>query len=605
MLGFALAKEEGSDEMNARIWIATDSTRPLVTALGWNPEGDHAEQSNLLPEPCSLQVLVGGKWHSCAGSPSTVEAVGDRGKRYRIGVDAATRLTWEIVPEPDAITFAISGEGDGLEALKGVRFSFPLADKSQVLPTNWEPHGPIQLPAVVYTHKHGQVLLSCPEVPGLRGTYNTRVLTVEMPALADGEVYHLKLEPFVVAAPAGMKDTGIWKRARRNWLGAIAPSARKRPGILANNVESDEASCSTWFYSDQAFFTPRPAGVDLMPIVRKTVDYWLTRQMLETGEIICYWGKMTQFLDANASPLISAWAYVESTDDAEWLAERVELMERAADYLAGRDIDDDGMVEAIQTGNYNTIQKNKCKRSCCWFDALNCGHKDAYSNALIYRAWRCMADLEGKLGRTEQQARYGELADRLKAIYAEVLFNPETGWLTTWKSEDGTMHDYASTVVNGMAIEYGLVEPKQGREILAKLRAKMDKVGFTRFDLGVPMTLIPVLKADYLPNSGCGSPKLDDGTDTFEHYMNGAVFGAHVRPFLAAHYVVGDPEPADRILNAMLDRQADGQYRPDFTAWDGSKGSGYEGTLVEYYCFLQAALAGEPAMRQKLLRPLF
>ncbi|MCU0982241.1 MAG: hypothetical protein MUF25_24055, partial [Pirellulaceae bacterium] len=108
-----------------------------------------------------------------------------------------------------------------------------------------------------------------------------------------------------------------------------------------------------------------------------------------------------------------------------------------------------------------------------------------YCNALIYRAWRCLADLEKKLGRNEPEARYTQLADKLKAAYAPTLLNPATGWLAWWKSADGELHDYAAPTVNGLAIEYGLVEPVQGRAILAKLRQKMADVGFTRFDLGV------------------------------------------------------------------------------------------------------------------------
>jgi hypothetical protein len=151
---------------------------------------------------------------------------------------------------------------------------------------------------------------------------------------------------------------------------------------------------------------------------------------------------------------------------------------------------------------------------------LNCGHKDGYTNAFIYRAWRCLAELEGQLARTQQQARYTELADRLKAVYAKTLYNPETGWLAWWKSADGQLHDYATPIVNGLAIEYGLIEPSEGRKILARLSAKMRAVHFTRFDLGLPCTLLPVRRADYLQPDGLGVPSREDGTDTFQNYMN-------------------------------------------------------------------------------------
>jgi hypothetical protein len=246
-------------------------------------------------------------------------------------------------------------------------------------------------------------------------------------------------------------------------------------------------------------------------------------------------------------------------------------------------------------------------------DALNCGHKDAYTNALIYRAWRCLAELEGRLHRAPQQARYTQLAEKLKAAYARTLLNPDTGWLGWWKSADGELHDYAAPTVNGLAIEYGLVAPAQGREILAKLRRKMEEAGFTRFDLGVPSMLVPVLRADYLLPDAFGVPKKEDGTDTFGQYQNGGISAGHVLHFLAAHYVVGEPEPADRILRAMMERQGRGEFQNgvrdmnkrgiEWTTWDG-KPSGYEGYLADSFRFLQAVLLREAPFRERLYRPL-
>ena len=145
----------------------------------------------------------------------------------------------------------------------------------------------------------------------------------------------------------------------------------------------------------------------------------------------------------------------------------------------------------------------------------------------------------------------------MQAVYAETLFNPDTGWLGWWRSEDGRLHDPASPLINGMAIEYGLVDVALGRAILARLREKMRQVGFTRFDLGVPSVLTPFRKGEYLqglPSGECGTPARDNGTDTFGQYMNGGIHAGHVLPFLAAHYVVGHPEPAETILQAMLQR---------------------------------------------------
>jgi hypothetical protein len=470
------------------------------------------------------------------------------------------------------------------------------------------------------------MLLSDPDERGWQGrlegsrTEKTVDFIVELAAVSPGESYSLELSPVRLSAPEGLSDTALWQQARRGWFGAWQPSARwgdqsrpysAPPGVLANNVISDPASCSLWFYADQAMWTPQiTPDISVAHLVRRSVDFWLLERTRPSGEVVCYWD-YGNFLDANAGPLIAAWDYVEATGDTQWLAQRIERCELIADFLAQRDVDHDGMVEAVQSGNRGTLKQPG--RSCAWFDALNCGHQDGYTNALIYRAWRCLADLETRLGRPDQCARYKALADRLQDSYAQTLYNPATGWLAWWKSEDGELHDYASPVVNGLAIEYGLVPADQGREILGRLWAKLDAVGFTRFDLGVPPMLVPVRRDDYLLPDGLGIPQREDGTDTLGHYQNGGVTAGQVLHFLAAHYVVGQPEKADMVLRAMLARQTQGKFQNgvrdagyqgmDWTDWQG-KPTGYEGYLADSFRFLQAVLLREAAFRARLYRPL-
>jgi len=202
----------------------------------------------------------------------------------------------------------------------------------------------------------------------------------------------------------------------------------------------------------------------------------------------------------------------------------------------------------------------------------------------------------------------------LKAAYFKTLFNPTTGWLAWWKSADGQLHDYATPIVNGLAIEYGLVEPGQGRKILALLRQKMQDVSFTRFDLGLPCTLEPVHRADYLQPSGLGVPKREDGADTFQDYMNGGISAGHSLHFIMAYHVVGQPEKGDEILKAMLERQArvgfqngvqnQGNKGIDWTNWNGAP-KGYEGYLADVFMFMQAAVLREPSFRARFYRPMF
>ena len=272
-------------------------------------------------------------------------------------------------------------------------------------------------------------------------SHKTIDFVVELPTLPSGEKCVMSLTPVRLPAPKGLVDRAIWKKVRRGWFGALQPSAQwgeqSRPfgapaGILANNVISDPASCSLWFYADQALWTPQfTTDISVAALVRGSIDWWLDHRTRPTGEVVCYWD-YGNFLDANTGPLIAAWDYVEATGDEPWLKRHIDRLELIAEFLANRDVDGDGLVEATQSGNRGTLKQPA--RSCAWFDALNCGHKDGYTNALIYRAWRCLAELEGRLDRSEGQARYCRLADRLKAAYVKTLYNPATGWLAWWKA---------------------------------------------------------------------------------------------------------------------------------------------------------------------------
>lgn len=608
-----------------------------IVHLGWDTEGTGRQQTNLLrPQTMvGLRIRYAGQWRNGIDLPTRLESDAGADKSYWLTVAPETEINWRIRSAGGGLAMQFSGQGAALGKVEGVELVFPFAPG--VTPVTaisgaWDDDGSFHLPALVSAPDFGQMLLTGQSAgPGRKPINRARLdgsrdaktvnLVLELTVPQAGVVDSLDFAPHLLAPPAGLADAALWSQARRGWFNIWQPSSQwgdqGRPfsapaGVLGNNVISDPASCSLWFYADQAFWTPEVApGVPLMPLVRRTIEFWLSGSRLKpTGEVVCYWDYLN-FLDANAGPLIASWDYVEATGDTEWLGNNLEKLERIADFLAKRDVDNDGLVEATQSGNRGTLKQPA--RSCAWWDALNCGHKDAYSNAIIYRAWRCLADLEKKLGRSEQQARYTQLADKLKAAYAPTLLNPATGWLAWWKSADGELHDYAAPTVNGLAIEYGLVEPVQGREILAKLRRKMADVGFTRFDLGVPPMLVPVLRADYLQPDGLGIANKEDGTDTFGQYMNGGITAGHVLHFLAAHYVVGDSAPADAILRDMLQRQGRGEFQNgvrdaggqgiDWTTWDG-KPSGYEGYLADSFRFLQAVLLREASFRERLYRPL-
>jgi hypothetical protein len=598
--------------------ICPEAEHARVPILSWDSEGGDRVRTNLLRpmESLCLRIRIHGLWHSSGEFETHATNVGGGGMDYVISVSHGATLHWSIHPTGGGLVMNLSGSGLDLHDVDAVEMLFPF--DPQVTPTTI-------LPAVLSAPDFGQMLLEASNkrirvrLEGDRDKH-TVDLTLELPGINRGETFIVTLTSIRLAPPRGMTDEAVWKQVRRGWFNTWQPSARwgnqnrtySAPvGILSNNVISDPVSFALPFYADQALWTPELApGVSVMHQVRRSIEWWLDHRTDASGEVIGYWD-YRHFLDANPGILTSSWDYVEATGDREWLKGRVEQLEHLAAFLEQRDVDGDGMMEATQSGNDNTLIEPA--RSCCWWDALNCGNKDGYSNALIYRALRCLADLEEQLGRTEKRRHYTVLADRLKAAYFKALYNPATGWLAWWKSEDGMLHDYGSPIVNGLAIEYGLVEPAQGRQILARLRAKLQEAGFTRFDLGLPCTLEPVRRADYLQPDGLGVPHRADGTDTFQTYMNGGISAGHSLHFIMAHHVVGEPKMADEMLQAMLRRQASIGFHNgvrnkanegiDWTNWTGAP-KGYEGYLADVFMLLQAAVLREPALRARFYRPL-
>src|SRR5204863_8037716 len=95
------------------------------------------------------------------------------------------------------------------------------------------------------------------------------------------------------------------------------------------------------------------------------------------------------FMDSEPSLLIAAWDYFIATGDRAWLSRRGPDLERIGDHILASDKDRDGLVESFLTGNSNSsgLASN-------WWDTISFGHKDAYANALTYRALTGLADLE-------------------------------------------------------------------------------------------------------------------------------------------------------------------------------------------------------------------
>lgn len=627
-----------------RVTLVPDPQCAAIPFLSWDTEGGDRASRNLLRDgqAVRLRLCQDSRYLDCT-TLHVPSFISSENICYQVAIDTQTTIEWQITITPEAFTMLFTCKGEYLAEDQTLELLLPFNPRvtaTTLLPSEWLEDGQTKLPALLHAPDWGQLLLESNRdsiKARLVGDYDARAvdLVIELNQLLPGECRRLTFSPYRLVQPAEIADAQLWRQVHRGWYNALEPLAdisstlhvgvslvKNRDihpaGMLGNEVISGCATCSLWFYADHILWQPQIApGINAADLLRRSLDIILKTRLGRDGSLVCYWmarGDYSDFLDSHPSMLISAWDYVECTGDLAWLERNLSDIELIADFLVRRDVDHDGLVEAVQSGNSSTLLDPI--RGCSWWDAINGGHKDGYSNALIYRGWCCLADLEERLGRTHEAKVWRECALKLKEAYARTLLNPDGTWLGWWRSADGQLHDLASPLINAMAIEYGLVDRQMGQTIMTNLQHKMTLAGFHRPDLGIPSILVPIPQADYLigyPPGACGTPSRVDGGDTFGQYMNGGIHAGHTLPYLAALYLLDRNTEADIVLNAMIARQQLGLFQNgvwgrspfggEWTTWDGQP-SGADGYLADNYRFLQAVFLREPACRTRLYRPL-
>ncbi len=391
---------------------------------------------------------------------------------------------------------------------------------------------------------------------------------------------------------------------RRNFLNIFQLNPRVR--ALANNTASDACAITVYEYAEVALRTPPLAqNLTALDLLRQTLDRYLGGMKgcgmkgyhSEAGGDTGY-----DFLDAYPSLVIAGTCYALGSKDASWLQTNYPGLQAWARKMLEFDRDGDGLLEYPQTRESGPWPWNHAAN---WWDTIWFTHKDAYSNALAYRACLGMAKVARLARNSEDQRYYSACAAKLRSVYSTTFYNPGTGVLAGWKDTKGKLHDYYFTFVNGMAIAYGLVPHPQANRIMDRLFAKMNEVGYDRFDYGLPGNLIPIRKEDYLATGKeWGGPEKSDGSDAFQNYENGGATACFVNFTIEALYRLGRRQDADRILFPILLAFEKGAFQGwgpngrsyDWKRWDGTP-KGYEGFLADGYMTLLAVLSRQSPRR--------
>jgi hypothetical protein len=461
-----------------------------------------------------------------------------------------------------------------------------------------EDDGSVRLPAVLHIPGQGTLRITGTSASqkllklGYEGTREHAQITFPAGS-GENPWIQFTLEVVSIYPPvATIENDGRFDGYRRCWLNILQLSSKHR--MLANHAGSDAVGLCYHEYSEIAMLTDDLAdGVSGPQLLRDGLNRILAGQ--KTYGMPGYnQGKYPHTsLDTWPSLLIAAHNYYQASSDNQWVKANIDTLIHWGHQALKTDANGNGLIEFHQSGNFG-----ECRvRPANWWDCINFGHEDAYSNALAYRAFGGLAKLAEIAGKPDQAKTFEKAARKLNSSYYETFYNPVTGMLAGWKSRDGKLHDYAFTFIQGLAITYGLVDDEhKATGLLDAMVNKIKEVKYERFDLGLPGNLVNVPAGEYYEESTRWG-----GSDAFQVYENGGASANHVYFVLAALYKLGMNEEADRILFPILNSfnqcrfqgtGSNGDLTNDWLAWDGTP-HGYEGLLVDNYLVVKAVLIRE------------
>jgi hypothetical protein len=579
-----------SDSIDAQL----SATSPEFLSLNFDGLGKGRRGANIV----FTTSTVGG-FHS-----SVSDSGGNQRVEYRVtqaASDNPPAWTVEFSPNRIALTSQWSPEFQPTRFF----FHFNLNSVHSTVLGLFQKNGLLTAPALMHFPGQGSVRITS-SAPGLGLTYASnrpqQTAQLSLPGATFEHqriVYTLDVTAIYPQLP-GIADDERFDAFRRNWLDALQLNPQLQ--ALSNNTASDSCAFCYYEFADIAALTPPLApGLTALDIVRQTLD-----RMLAGGWAYGMSGipdRPSATSDFYPSMIIAAATCVRADRNNGWLAANYDGIRDWMESLLATDITGNGLIKYGVSGNsgsWGDMGFPKTRPSN-WWDTIGFGYEDAYGNALTYRALHDMAMMASKLGKPADAARYIKAADKLRAIFYDHFYNPETGVLGGWRSADGKLHDYYFLWLNGIAIHYGLVPKPQADAIMDKLLAKMREVGYDKFNMGLPGNLITVALPDYVhrtKDARYGGGVLPDNSDGFQNYENAGATGAFAFFTLAALYDLGRKEDADKILFPMLKtygecgfegRDAKGKSN-DWRRWDGTA-MGYEGLLTDdYYTLLAVPL---------------
>jgi hypothetical protein len=603
-----------------RLSVGFSLIRPMITRLSWSHFGDSTPSGNRLlfkgswASGDSLGGQNGPSYLTPAGNfvpqnmSGSVEVVDNQVRYLDIDTGCGIIVNARFTVTAGAIIVELEQvaqreitvlEGEAWRLLWNMRAGLTSV---AALPVEKEGrNGFVQLPALIATDEGGCLAVRLLSGSGALHTESYRQLEARSlsfvlggsdtadapPALAPGTHRAVfELTPTALLPVPAEKEASLSEGVRRCWTAGFS-AFRPEFGGFSNNAISTNCHVNQHVAFDFAAFTERwsggpdssvrpdssgepgpTGGLDPLELVKFSVG----RALLDGGG---YGYHRNLYLDTDPILLSGAGRIVQLSGDRGWL-ERVTPGITAA---ANRILDNFDAREGMIVCRALSGNTGSHRWSSNAMDVIGFGHIDAYVNAWSFRGLRNAAALFTRLGDTSLAARCTDTAAALGANYARQLVNPQTGWVSGWRSRDGQLHDFGFLWINGVACAFGVMDAATTRRALGALEARRREVFPESGYLGLPLNLVPLVPGDHM------LPKLGyQLKPTYENYTDGALSPIFCTYYIRALSRYGFTLECRALVESLEAGFADGMFHgpygtgKEFMTWTGAD-SGYEGTF--------------------------
>ncbi len=603
--------------------------RPGFSYLALDDSGKGRTSRNLLRSTPAL-FLQGPRLHTVGYDPlvspvlhspkhGTVRVRGTT-VRYHLALEAAGQelvLEWKVMP--DGIRFTLTRRGSH-DIRVWESSAWTIVCHSEVTPVTAlgtivreGESGHLALPLLFHAPGHGTLRIGLRGGEGLCRFDSNRPLMFTALEMKTGEVPQPEGDYLLPRGEYRIDghmvpfryDAAVRRGTPRSIVRAVqrcactSMSYRADTGTLSNNGNSIHAPLcmDNWSAVATELHELMP-GLRATALLRDSLERWL-----DGGPGYASGGMVSgddlhraedEYIMSGTACLLGLGELVGAEESATWVNRFAPQIALALAAMRARDVDGDGLVES----SYRTGITGSRQWSTNWYDVVSFGWKDAFSNALLYRALAHLAHHLPRLGRSDLADGLKHWSDLLKESYAPAFFNQTTGWLAGWRCKRNLLHDYAFLSVNGAAVCSGVVDADRATSSIRALWDESRRVGMPDPHLGLPGNLWPISDTDMI--------ELVQGKP-MGFYINGGLTHSQSRHFVGALYKIGMRDEADRLLEALCSTLADGTAYGgcnsgiDWRYWDGGP-CGYEGVLTDQFGILAVALQRYGTMRRRCTR---